>query len=59
MAPAQPFAIYRALLEPCYERSPGRSRVVSELIVGAITEVIYHYVSIKREHELPSLLPEP
>jgi len=51
-------AEYYPLLEPAYELAPERSRILTEAILGAITEVIYHYVLLEREAELPTLLPE-
>jgi AcrR family transcriptional regulator len=49
---------YDALLAPGYEQVPGRSRILTEAIFGAITEVIYYYTSLEREDELPTLVGE-
>jgi AcrR family transcriptional regulator len=51
-------AAYDALLAPGYEQAPGHSRILSEAILGAVTEVVYHYAQLEREDELPSLLGE-
>jgi AcrR family transcriptional regulator len=51
-------AEYHRLLDPGYEQSPKRSRILIEAILGAINEVVYDHASSGREQELPSLLPE-
>jgi AcrR family transcriptional regulator len=51
-------AAYDALLGPGYEQAPGLSRILTEAILGAVTEVVYHYAQLEREDELPSLLGE-